>query len=176
VFFNPNIDRLYLPVEKEPWMRDAVEQGTRARRRALHLGTYRRHHVHALPNIADYNSAPTAVPTTTLFQFKKFHRPTDVRFLVSDLDIRLIPQDPVWAVMQDFPKLEELVFVVPEHVFVYEDLIVELGRTAATVGQEKERWTNAFRDGVVNWEWPAVKLALRCKGGLKFVELEERYD
>jgi hypothetical protein len=178
VFFNPEIDRLYLPVEKEPWMRDTGEYHARARRRMAQHGAYRHYPVPLLPHVADDSQAPAAVPTTTLFQFKKCHKPAEVRFLVSDLDIRphFMPQDPVRAVMQDFSKLEELIFVVPEHVFVYEDLIAELERTTQSVGQEKERWTNAFSEGVVSWRWPIVRMALRCKGGLKFVELEGRYD
>jgi hypothetical protein len=78
--------------------------------------------------------------------------------------------------MQDFSNLEELIFVVPEYRFAYEEVIAELERTAQMVGQERERWGNAFREGAVSWKWPDVRLAVCCKGGLKFVELEGRYD
>jgi hypothetical protein len=179
IFFNPDIDRLYLPVENEPWMRDAEEHHARARGRYRAPVTY--HHnppAHLLPAVVDGSPSTAVVPTTTLSQFKKCHKPASVRFLVSDLDIRphFRPQDPVWAVMQDFSNLEELIFVVPEHRFTYADLIAELETMAQSVGQERERWKNAFREGAVSWKWPDVRLAFRFKGGLKFVELEGRHD
>ena len=179
VFFNPDIDRLYLPIEKEPWTRDADEHHARARMRHRARATYHPNPpFHFQPVVNDDSPSAVAVPTTTLFQFKQCHKPATVRFLVSDLEIRphYAPQDPVWRVMQDFPNLEELVFVVPKYQFVYEELIAELERTAQMVGQEKERWGNAFREGAVSWKWPDVRLALRCKGDLQFVELEGRHD
>ncbi len=147
-------------------MRAAEEHPhVRARRPLAHHGT---HQPYPAPSVA------AAVPTTTLFQFQKSHEPAAVRFLVSDLDVRprFMSPDSVWAVMRDFPSLEELVFVVPEHVFAYEDLVAEWARAALSVGQEKKRWTNASREGVVSWEWPVVRLAMKCKGGLKFIEFE----
>jgi hypothetical protein len=131
-----------------------------------------------LPVASNGNPSAAKASTSTFFQFKKCHKPDAVRFLVSDLDIRpqYASQDPVWQVMQDFSNLEELVFLVPEYRFVYEELISELGRTTQMVGQERERWANAFREGMVSWKWPDVRFAVRFKGGLKFVEIEGPYD
>jgi hypothetical protein len=183
IFFNPEIDRLYLPVEKEPWMRDVDEPYARARTRRHGLPvSYRQNmgmaHWPAQPPVAGDGPQSAPVSTTTLSQFKKCHKPATVRFLVSDLEIRphFLPQDPVWTVMQEFLNLEELIFLVPEHRLAYADLIEELERTAQMVGQERERWSNAFGEGAVSWKWPDVRLALRCKGDLKFVELEGRHD